>query len=176
MKRLSLILGLTSVVGLVAAGSALAAAPSGAPDVRPIMGELTKIEGKTLTIAVRRQGAEPTSQTATVDDATEITTEMPALVEDLKVGDRVRITQQEKRYYGEVAKIEGKTLTLKSRRGGDQKVTVDDKTAIMVRVKAKFEDLKVGQFVMAFVKDGKASRVDVREGPPPTRGGTKSGK
>jgi hypothetical protein len=46
----------------------------------------------------------------------------------------------------------------------------------MVRVKAKFEDLKVGQFVMAFVKDGKASRVDVREGPPPTRGGTKSGK
>jgi hypothetical protein len=96
-------------------------------------------------------------------------------VEDLKVGDRVRIVKDRKRYFGEIAKIEGKTLTLKRRRG-EQTVAVDDATKITTSVKGKFEDLKVGKYVAVFVREGKAARIYLREGPPPARRGGRRGR
>jgi len=159
MRHFGLLLAVVVVIGVVTAGSVFAAAGKG-PGGRPPTGEITKIEGKALTVKVTREGA-ATEQTATVDDATEISKEEPAKLESLKVGDRVRITQGEKRLYGEIAKIDGKTLTLKGRGGEEQTVTVDDSTTILARVKAKFEDLKVGQQVMLFAQEGKAVRVTV---------------
>ncbi|HUU09613.1 MAG TPA: DUF5666 domain-containing protein [Phycisphaerae bacterium] len=140
------------------------------------MGELTKIEGKVLTITVKRDGTDPVEHKATVDDKTEISTQAARKLADLKVGDRVRITQGDKRFFGEITKIEGKTLTLKGRRD-EQTVTVDDSTTIMARVKAKFEDLKVGQQVAVSIVDGKAVRVDVRAPrPKPVEGKTEGAK
>jgi hypothetical protein len=159
MKRFGLLLALVAVMGFVTVGSAFAAEGKG-PGGRPTMGEITKIEGKVLTVKSPREGAEP--QTFTCDDATEITKEEVAKLDGLKVGDRVRITQGEKRFYGEIAKIEGKTLTLKGRGGEEQTVTVDDSTTIMASVKAKFEDLKVGQQVIASITEGKTTRVSIR--------------
>ena len=159
MKRFGLLLALAAVMGLVIVGSAFAAEGKG-PGGRPTMGEITKIEGKVLTVKSAREGAEP--QTVTCDDNTQITKEAVAKLADLKVGDRVRITQGEKRFGGEIAKIEGKTLTLKARGGEEHTVTVDDTTTILASVKATFDDLKVGQQVFAAVTDGKATRVGIR--------------
>ena len=172
MKRFGLLLALVAVMGFVTVGSAFAAEGKG-PGGRPTMGEITKIEGKVLTVKSAREGAEP--QTVTCDDNTQITKEAPAKLADLKVGDNVRITQGEKRFGGEITKIEDKTLTLKSRRGEDQTVTVDDNTTIMASVKAKFEDLKVGQQVFASVTDGKATRIGIRA-PGATGEGRRRGK
>ena len=121
----------------------------------PTFGGLTKIEGKALTV---KGGAG--EKTFTVDDATEITNENAAKLEGLKVGDYVRITQGEKSLRGEITKIDGKTVTLKGR-GGEETATVEAGATIMVRVKAEFKDLKVGQNLMAFEKDGKVSRVSI---------------
>ncbi|MBM4018332.1 MAG: hypothetical protein FJ288_08415 [Planctomycetes bacterium] len=170
MRNLGLLLGIVAVLGFLAVGTVCAEEAKGAGR-RPTMGEISKIEGKTLTIKTSSG-----EQTATVDDATEITTEKAAKVEELKVGDRVRITKGESRYFGEVSKIDGKTLTIKSRTGEEQTVTVDDATTIMASVKAKLEDLKVGQSVFATIVDGKAQRISVRapgSGPPE---GKKGGK
>jgi preprotein translocase subunit YajC len=173
MKRFGLLLALVAVMGFVTVGSAFAAEGKG-PGGRPTMGEITKIEGKVLTVKSAREGAEP--QTVTCDDNTQITKEAPAKLADLKVGDNVRITQGEKRFGGEITKIEDKTLTLKSRRGEDQTVTVDDNTTIMASVKATFEDLKVGQQVVVFAQDGKAARVSIRAPGAPTGEGRRKGK
>jgi hypothetical protein len=173
MKSLGLLLAVVAVAAFVMVGTA-SAEEGKAPSERPTWGELTKIDGKVLTITSRRPGADPVEKTATVDDSTEIFADAPVKLESLKVGDRVRIVQGEKRYSGEVTKIDGKTLTLKPRRGDDQTVTVDDNTKITASVKGKFEDLKVGQFVSASIKDGKAVRVEVR--PAGERGPGKKGK
>jgi preprotein translocase subunit YajC len=173
MKRFNLLLALAAVMGFVIVGSAFAAEGKG-PGGRPTMGEITKIEGKVLTIKSAREGAEP--QTVTCDDNTRITKEAPAKLADLKVGDNVRITQGETRVSGEITKIEGNTLTIKSRRGEDQTITVGDSATIMVSVKATFEDLKVGQQVFASVTDGKATRIGIRAPGAPTGEGRRKGK
>jgi hypothetical protein len=173
MKRFSLLLALAAVMGFVIVGSAFAAEGKG-PGGRPTMGEITKIEGKVLTVKSSREGAEP--QTVTCDDNTQITKEAPAKLADLKVGDRVRITQGDKRFGGEITKIEDKTLTLKTRGGEEQTVTVDDTTTIMASVKATFDDLKVGQQVFAAVTDGKATRVGIRAPGAPTGEGRRKAK
>jgi hypothetical protein len=162
MKSLGLLLAVVAVVGFVTVASTFAAEEGGkAPGGRPTFGELTKIDGKVLTISVKREDT-TTEQTATVTDETEIFTQAPAKLESLKVGDRVSINQEGKRYFGEITKIDGKTITLKGRREEEQTVTVDDKTTITTRVKGKFEDLKVGQRVSVSIKEGKAVRVEVR--------------
>jgi len=160
MKRLGAVLAVLAVFGLVQIAYG---AEGKAPGNRPLFGELTKIEGKTLTVTMRRGDNPPVEQTATVDDKTEYTKEATVELKDVKVGDRVRITQGERTYYGEVAKIEGQTITLKSRRPGaeEQTVTVNAETKIMGPVKIKLEDLKVGMPVMITVEDGKAVRVSV---------------
>jgi pyruvate carboxylase len=159
-------------MGLVIVGSVFAAdADKGAgkgAGMRPTMGEITKVDGTALT--VKGTSGE---QTFTLAADAEITKEVAAKVGDLKVGDRVRITQGEKRAYGEVTKIDGNAVTVKGRSGQDETITVDDKTTIMVRVPAKAEDLKVGVKVMAFVADGKASRVSIVETLPQFGGGEK---
>jgi len=166
MSRISLLLGAVAVIALVAAGSVFAADAGGgkAPGGKSgrgggTFGEITKIEGKTLTIKSAREGAPDV--TATVDDQTEISKEVPAKLADLKVGDRVRIQQGDKRFYGEITKIDGKVITLKGRGGQDENVTVDDNTTIFTSQKATFEDLKVGQKVMASVTDGKVTRIRI---------------
>ena len=173
MKRFGLLLALVAVMGFVTVGSAFAAEAKG-PGGRPTMGEITKIEGKVLTVKSAREGAEP--QTVTCDDNTQITKEAPAKLADLKVGDRVRITQGEKRVSGEITKIEGNTLTIKSRRGEDQTVTVDDNTTILASVKATFEDLKVGQQVIVSITEGKTTRVSIRAPGAPTGEGRRKAK
>ena len=164
MSRISLLLGVVAVIALVAAGSVFAAdggkAPGGKGGRGGTMGAITKIDGNSVTIKSAREGAPDV--TGTVDDKTEISKEVAATLKDLKVGDRVRITQGEKRFGGEIAKIEDKTLTLKARGGEEHTVTVDDTTTIMASVKATFEDLKVGQQVFAAVTDGKATRIGIR--------------
>jgi hypothetical protein len=167
---------MVAVMGFVIVGSVFAAeAGKGAgkgAGMRPTMGEIAKVDGKTLT--VKGTSGE---QTVTLADDAEITKEVAAKVGDLKVGDRVRITQGEKRAYGEVTKIDGKTVTVKGRSGQDESITVDDTATITVRAPAKAEDLKVGVKVMAFVTDGKASRVSIVENLPQFSGkGGEKGK
>ena len=167
MKRLSLLLAVVAVVALAPVAFAEEAK---APPARPIFGELTKIDGKVLTINVRRRDADPVAQAVTLDDKAEIFADGPAKLESLKVGDRVRITQGDKRTGGEITKIDGKVLTLSVRRRNadpvEQTVTVDDSTTITAAVKGKLEDLKVGQRVSVTLKEGKATRVDIRPARP----------
>jgi hypothetical protein len=163
MKRIGLLSAVVAVIGFVAVASALAEEGARAPG-RPIAGELTKIDGKVLTITVKREGA-TSEEKATVEDSTEVFSQAAVKVEDVKVGDRVRIVQGEKRLFGEVTKVDGKTLTLKSRRGEEQTVTVDDSTKITASVKGKFEDLKVGQQIMVFQREGKTVRIEIRPAP-----------
>ena len=166
MKRFGLLLGVVAVLAFVAAGSVFAADAGGkAPGGKGgkgggTMGEITKIDGKTLTIKSAREGAPDV--TATVDEATEIACEVATKLDGLKVGDRVRIQVGDKRAYGEISKIEGKVITVKGRTGDDQTITVDDSAVIMVMAKAEFKDLKVGQQVMASVREGKLARITVR--------------
>ena len=167
MKRFTILLGVVAVLALVAAGSVFAAEGGGkAPGGKGgkggpgAFGEIAKIEGKTLTIKSAREGAADTK--VTVEEDTEISAEVPAKLGDIKVGDRVRIQQGEKRVFGEITKIEGKAVSVKGRGGDDQTVTVDDSTAIFAYAKVKFEDLKVGQQVMASIRDGKLARITIR--------------
>jgi hypothetical protein len=168
MSRISLLLGIVAVIALVAAGSVFAAdegggkAPGGKAGSRGGMtvGEISKIDGKNITIKSAREGTP--DATGAVDENTEINAEVAAKLEDLKVGDRVRITQGEKRAFGEITKIDGKAVTLKGRGGQDETITVDDNTKIFTYAKAKFEDLKVGQQVMASVREGKIARISIR--------------
>ena len=126
MKRMGLLLGLVAVIALVTVGSALAAeGKTKGAGGRPPIGEITKIDGKTLTVSVKAEGAAATDVTGTVDESTEITKAEAAKAEALKVGDNVRITQGDKRASGEITKIEGKTLTVKGRRG-EESITLDD--------------------------------------------------
>jgi hypothetical protein len=172
MSRIGIVLGIIAVLA-VTAGSALAA--EGEQRARPLMGEVTKIDGKTLTIKGMREGA--TEQTVTLDDATQITKEAAVKLEDVKVGDRIRIVQGEKTVYGEVAKIEGKTITVKSRRGDtEQAVTVDEKTQIMGSVKATIEDIKVGVVAAVTSADGKVTRVNLMAPRTPREGRDKAKK
>ncbi len=162
MKRMGLLLGLVAVIALVTVGSALAAeGKTKGAGGRPPIGEITKIDGKTLTVSVKAEGAAATDVTGTVDESTEITKAEAAKAEALKVGDNVRITQGDKRASGEITKIEGKTLTVKGRRG-EESITLDDTATILLVVKAKFEDLKVGQKVMMMAKDGKVARISIQ--------------
>jgi hypothetical protein len=160
---------MVAVIALVAAGSVFAAdegggkAPGGkAPGGRGGMtvGEITKIDGKNITIKSAREGTPDV--TGAVDENTEINAETATKLEDLKVGDRVRIMQGDKRAFGEITKIDGKAVTLKGRGGQDETITVDDNTKIFTYAKAKFEDLKVGQQVMASVREGKIARISIR--------------
>jgi hypothetical protein len=167
MKRFSLLLGVVAVLALVAAGSVFAAEGGGkAPGGKGgkggggTFGEIVKIDGKTLTIKSAREGAPEVK--ATVEEDTEISIEVAAKLGDLKVGDRVRIQQGEKRAFGEITKIEKQTVTLKGRGDETQTVTVDDSTAIFAYAKATFNDLKVGMQAMASIRDGKLARVSVR--------------
>jgi hypothetical protein len=167
MKHFSLLLGVVAVLALVAAGSVFAAEGGGkAPGGKGgkggggTFGEIIKKDGMTLTIKSTREGAPDV--TGTVTDATEISQEVPAKLGDLRVGDRVRITQGEKRFYGEITSKEGNVLTLKGRSGQDEKVTVGESDKISAYAKAKLEDLKVGQQVMASVTEGKFTRISVR--------------
>jgi ribosomal 50S subunit-recycling heat shock protein len=147
------VLGVFAVLAFVTV--AYAAEGGKRPGGMPTFGELMKIDGKALTIKTSAG-----EKILTLDDATEITNENPAKLEDLKVGDSVRITQGEKSLRGEITKIDGKTVTLKGR-GGEETATVEAGATITVRVKAKFEDLKVGQNLMVSEKDGKVSRVSI---------------
>jgi len=166
MKRLGLVLGVVAVLAFVAAGSVFAADAGGkAPGGKGgkgggmTMGEITKIVDKNITIKSSREGAPDV--TGAVDDATEIFIEVPTKLGALKVGDRVRIQVGDKRAYGEITKIEGKAITVKGR-SGDETITVDDSAVIMVMAKAEFKDLKVGQQVMASIREGKLARITVR--------------
>jgi len=161
---LGLLLGLVAIIGLMTVGSALAADGKGkGKGGRPPIGEITKIDGKTLTVSVKAENAAATETTGTVDESTVITKAEAAKLEALKVGDNVRITQGDKRAFGEITKIDGKTVTVKSMRGGDdQSITLDDTATILVMAKAKFEDLKVGQQVSMMAQDGKVSRITIQ--------------
>ena len=174
MKRFNLLLALVAVMGFVTVGSAFAAEEGKAPGGRPTMGEITKIEGMVLTVKSAREGAEP--QNVTCDEKTQITKEEVAKLADLKVGDNVRITQGETRVSGEITKKEDSTLTIKSRRGEDQTITVEASATIMASVKAEFKDLKVGLQVFASVTDGKATRIGIRAPGAPTGEGRRKGK
>lgn len=59
---------------------------------------------------------------------------------------------------GQITKVDGKTITV-----GEKSFKIDDKTEIMLGKKAgTAEDLKVGVNIVATVKDGVASRVQIQ--------------
>jgi hypothetical protein len=161
MKRSVFLLAVVAVVGFVTVGSVFAEEGAKAPAARPIMGEITKIDGKVLTLTVRSRDGATSEQTVTVEPSTEVFNQAAVKLADVKVGDRVRIVQGDTRVFGEVTKIEGKKVTVKNMRGEEQAITVDDSTQIMGSVKAKFEDLKVGQRITVAMKEGKAARIEI---------------
>ncbi len=58
---------------------------------------------------------------------------------------------------GKITKVDGKTITV-----GEQSFTIDDKTEILLGKKpGTAEDLKVGANILASVKDGVATKVQV---------------
>ncbi|MCX5654771.1 MAG: DUF5666 domain-containing protein [Planctomycetota bacterium] len=159
MRRFSILLGIVAVIALVTVTGAFAEEAKKGGGRGGTMGEITKIDGKALTIKSAREGA--ADVIATVDDDTQISAEALAKLADLKVGDRVRIQQGEKRAFGEITKIDGKAVTVKGR-GDEETITVDDNTTMFTSAKAKFEDLKVGQKVMASIREGKLARITIR--------------
>ena len=164
MKRSVFLLAVVAVVGFVTVGGVFAEEGAKAPGSRPTMGEITKIEAKVLTVSVRSQDGATSEQKVTVEDSTEVFNQAAVKLENVKVGDRVRIIQGDKRVFGEVTKIDiaGKTLTVKNMRSGEeQPITVDADTQIMGSVKAKFEDLKTGQRISVVMKEGKTARIDI---------------
>lgn len=91
-----------SFAALAAEGDAKAAGAAKAanPDVAMANGKLTKIDGKSLTIATKEKGSEATKDVVvTVADTTKVFTReggkeakpVPAKVEDLKVDQSVRV-------------------------------------------------------------------------------------
>ena len=171
MKRIGLLLAVVAVLGFVVVDGVLAAEGAKGPGGRGTFGKITKIDGKTLTITSERDGNK-TDVTATVTDETQITIQAPVKLADLKVGDRVRIVQGDTRVNGEVTKIEGNKVTVKGGRNNEeQTITVAEGATITASVKAKFEDLKVDQQVMASITDGKVVRISVG-----TFGGARGGK
>jgi hypothetical protein len=163
MKRLALLLAVVAVLAFVSMGSLFAAEEGKAPGGGRggIMGEVTKIDGKTLTVTSKREGATP--KTVTVEESTEVFSQAAVKLADIKVGDRVRITQGDKTVSGEVTKIEDKNKVTVKGRKDEQTVTVGEGDTIMGSVKGKFEDIKVGSFVMVRMKDDKAVRVDIQQ-------------
>jgi len=162
MKRSVFLLAVVAVVGFVTVGGVFAEEGAKAPGSRPTMGEITKIDGKILMLTVRSQDGGTSEQKVTVEDSTEVFNQAAVKLENVKVGDRVRIVQGDKRVFGEVTKIDGKTLTVKNMRSNEeQSVTVDADTQIMGSVKAKFEDLKTGQRISVGMKEGKTARIDI---------------
>jgi len=166
MKRSVLLLAVVAIVGFVTVGSVFAEEGAKAPGARPIMGEITKIDGKVLTLTVRSRDGDTSEQKVTVEDSTEVFNTGAVKLADVKVGDRIRIVQGDKRAFGEVTKIDGKAVTLKSMQGEEQTITVDDSTQIMGNVKAKFEDLKTGQRITVAMKEGKAARITIQPARP----------
>jgi len=170
MKRIGLLLAVVAVLGFVVVDGVFAAEGGKGLGGRGTFGKITKIDGKTLTITSEREGN--TSEVkGTVTDETEITISTAAKLADLKVGDRVRIVQGEKRAFGVITKIDGQNVTVKGRNDEEQTIAVDASATISVSVKAKFEDLKVDQQVMASITDGKVVRISVG-----TFGGPRGGK
>jgi hypothetical protein len=167
MMRFGLLLGIAAIVAFVTVGTAYAeegARPGGRGGV---FGEITKIDGKVLTITQKRQDGTTNEQNVTVEDSTEVFTQTPAKLEDLKVGQRAMFFKQgqQRPTGGEITKIDGKNVTVKNRRGDEETITVDDNTKITVSVKGKFEDLKVGQRVTVMMREGKAVRIEIRPAP-----------
>jgi hypothetical protein len=161
MMRFSLLLGVVAVIAFVTVSSGFAEEAKKGPGGRGgTMGEIVKIDGKNITVKSSREGAPDV--TAAVDEATEISAEVPAKLADLKVGDRVRIQQGDKRAYGEITKIEGKDVTVKGRQGDPTTITVEADAVIVAYAKAKFEDLKVGMQVMMSAREGKVARISIR--------------
>jgi hypothetical protein len=171
MKRIGLLLAVVAVLGFVVVDGVLAAEGAKGPGGRGTFGKITKIDGKTLTITSERDGNK-TDATAIVTDETQITKQAPVKLETLKVGDRVRIVQGDKRVNGEVTAIEGKKVTVKGGRNNEeQSIEVEEGATITVSVKGTFEDLKIDTQVMASITDGKAVRISVG-----TFGGARGGK
>ncbi|MBE3070812.1 MAG: tetratricopeptide repeat protein [Planctomycetes bacterium] len=73
-----------------------------------------------------------------------LTKEAEVELDSVKVGGLVRITQGDKRFFGEVARIDGKTLAIKGQRD-EQIITVDDSTKIMDPVRIAISDLYDGK-------------------------------
>ena len=161
MKRFSILLGVVAVIALLTVTGAFAEEAKKGPGGRGgTMGEITKIDGKNITIKSAREGAPDVTAAATDDTVVSIL--KPATLAELKVGDQVRITQGDKRAYGEITEIKGKDITVKGRNGDPTTITVEADAVIAVSVKAKFEDLKVGQRVMASVTEGKITRISIQ--------------
>lgn len=160
MKRFSMLLAVAAVVALVAVGSSFAAEKEkgkGGDRGPGLMGEITKIDGKNVAI----KGKDGQEKTVTLDDATEITCQMAAKLEDVKVGDKVAIMQEGKRAFGEVTKVDGKNVTVKGRGGEDQVIAVAEGAQISISAKAGLDALKVGAQVRVSEKEGKVTRVSV---------------
>ena len=166
MKRSVFLLAVVAIVGFVTVGSVFAEEGAKAPGARPIMGEITKIEAKVLTLTVRSRDGDTSEQKVTAEDSTEVFNTAAVKLADVKVGDRIRIVQGDKRAFGEVTKIEGKAVTLKNMQGEEQIITVDDSTQIMGSVKAEFKDLKTGLRITVAMKDGKVARITIQPARP----------
>lgn len=92
MKRSLMVVMALAVCALLNAGlwAAEGHDAHGARKAAPVQGELTKIDGKTLTLA-QKSDAGVKESTVTIDDNTKIVVDgKPAKVEDLKVGQTVR--------------------------------------------------------------------------------------
>jgi len=163
MKRFGLLLAIVAIITFAACASAFAAEEGKAGGGRGgVFGEITKIADKVLTITQKKQDGTTSEQNVTFEESTEVFSQAAAKLEDLKVGQRVTIAKEGKQSRGEITKIDGKNVTLKNRRGDEETVAVDDNTKITASVKGKFEDLKVGQRVSVFMRDGKPARIDIR--------------
>ena len=179
-RRTLLVAFLIGLVGMVFAIPAMAQDSKNA--VR-LVGQLTKIEGKALTIT---EGGKDT--VVTCNDMTKFgrdSDKATVKLEDLKIGQPVRtyydkttnvalivriadapgaapiVKPPPTRVAGQLTKIEGKTLTITE--GGKETVISCNEATKFVRdgdkTPAKFEDLKVGQSVRSYYQNNVAMAV-----------------
>ena len=162
-----------AVVALAGGACAFAKEGEGGPATTTVSGEITKIEGSTLSIGIKREGQTTSTQTVTVNEKTEIAMEVALKAADLKAGQKVRVATAGRSISGEVVKVEGSTLTLAIKQeGGSRQETIDLGTAtVSARGAGKLEDLKVGMRISARVASGAAVRIEVIPAQPPRAGG-----
>jgi hypothetical protein len=148
---------------------------------RAVAGEVVRVEGRTVTVSIKKDGGKTAEQTFKVDAETPVVIEgARGKLEDLKPGRTIRILvrgdvvqrvevpggeRDGTAVDGEVVRLEDRTLVILVKRDGQKAaelpLKVDKEAGVAVNgEKAKLEDLKPGTTVRVLVRRDVAVRIE----------------
>ncbi len=154
------------------AGMALSQGRQGGRGFDGVMGKVVKVDGK--NIVVMTMGRNATEVTVATDEKTEIIVDAEkGKLDDVKADMNVRITPKEGTatkviatspgLNGQIVKVDGKEVTIKTGRGDAAKevvVKTDEKTKVFIGETAgKLEDLKADMRVTVLPAEGTATKI-----------------